>query len=357
MFNHFPLEISFCSHETNFNFSKYVTPEAIQHSGENVLNLLKSLSNAEELPFPDKSSQYVFFDFLGWRMYVYSKEVGIAINTIISILAVSASFANQIKKKSIFHILKLILEHFVGLVMILAGVAASLLVCLLLALFFQLVGRTMTWNNNYILAITTYGSVSLIFSALVYMSLFKLGLKYIKIFEEEEKVQIHLSSVNIIFAIVTLTVSYIGFLSGYMTMVILFFSLFVNLFLLLPRIIKMKKTKKNKELEEIQEPLIPQEESSKSKSSKMKYFPKIHYWLVVLVVGQIPIILWTTYIYHISMDLLIPIVSNQINLNPDIIIGLVTALFTLATCAYFVSKISYWKLKLETILSSICRFL
>ncbi|XP_062128855.1 endoplasmic reticulum metallopeptidase 1-like [Drosophila sulfurigaster albostrigata] len=79
-------------YHTKFDNFKNLAPGTYQSTGENVLALTWALANAPELDdtAAHEEGHAVFFDYLGWFMVVYTEAASIAINTVVSVVALIA---------------------------------------------------------------------------------------------------------------------------------------------------------------------------------------------------------------------------------------------------------------------------
>lgn len=218
-------------YHTKYDHIRFLSQAFIQRSGENVLALTVSLANAIELDHLEKFSKddyAVYFDYLGMVFVHYTKEMGAIINFIIAILSIAFPFLSLNKATASTHSKHILKETILGLVSITVGIGLSLLVCYLMGFFIDKSGYSMTWYRNTILAIGIYGSATLLSLMLandiIDMTLanknspISLGLK----------VQARLNGVSILWSILTLGITILGFRSGYLFMIILLFNLITN---------------------------------------------------------------------------------------------------------------------------------
>lgn len=79
-------------HTSSDNIS-YVSKSAIQHTGDNVLALLRALieDNNLEKNINSSESQAVFFDVFGYFMICYSEKTALIINVIVVLLSAATS--------------------------------------------------------------------------------------------------------------------------------------------------------------------------------------------------------------------------------------------------------------------------
>lgn len=60
-------------------------------------------------------------------------------------------------------------------------------------------------------------------------------------------------------------------------------------------------------------------------------------WLYVHLVGQMFVIIWSTYVYHLFLNLLIPIAGRSgYEKNPELLIGLLTGILTIFITSFMV---------------------
>lgn len=147
-----------------------------------------------------------------------------------------------------------------------------------------------------------------------------------KIYGHQDKifdVKVCINGINFLLGIATMVFTYAGAQFPYSFMVILFCSLISHLLVFLV------------------DGLISFMENKKSEAASSKKFKilKNYGWIVFYFIGMIPLVLWTSYLYHVIIELFIPIAgkSGGNYVNPDILIGIICALFAFLTCIYFVS--------------------
>lgn len=71
------LDISYCNggwkYHTKFDHIRYVTTDSIQHTGDNILELVKMLANSDELENPPVGSPAVYFDL--WASSLFHTQL------------------------------------------------------------------------------------------------------------------------------------------------------------------------------------------------------------------------------------------------------------------------------------------
>lgn len=123
---------------------KYLSADQLQHTGENILELLLSLTNAEEMPLPEGESA-IYFDYLGAFFIAYTSTTGIIFNILVSLFAMSIPVIWQMSENFPRNIIPIVWKTASVIFVTLLSTGFSLLVAYLLALIFGATGKTMTW--------------------------------------------------------------------------------------------------------------------------------------------------------------------------------------------------------------------
>ena len=94
-------------YHTNYNTPAAVTPGSIQHAGDNILALVKSIVNSPFLADPGeyRHGSMVFFDFLGIFVIHYPERIGLVINltsAFVAVLCLMKKFLHFPAKRTIF---------------------------------------------------------------------------------------------------------------------------------------------------------------------------------------------------------------------------------------------------------------
>lgn len=238
------LDLSYCSggwkYHTKFDHIRYMTLDSIQNTGNNVLELVKLLSNSRELSdYPNENVAAVYFDFLGLFFVAYSQTVGAVINIVVSVLAVAVPFLVQIKLK-LKNCASVIKETLISCLTFAVGLILSLAMCFSMGLIMNAVDNAMFWFNETFLSLGVYCTLAVLVQLAVHhLATFisrRIGRKSIEKdgkYEERKRIHAHLNGINLFWAIFTITVTSLGFRFGYYVMVILLISLATNLLIYL----------------------------------------------------------------------------------------------------------------------------
>ena len=219
-------------YHTKFDSIKFLSQSFVQRTGENMLELVLSLSSAHELDDISKFSKdsaAVYFDFLGFFFVSYSKEIGILINLVVAILAITIPFLTLTKATVNVHSKNILAETIIEFMSVVLSTGFSGLLCYLTAYFLDQMDYSMSWYKSTFLATTIYGSIAMLAHFIVHdlidltlankKSPISLGLK----------VQARLNGVNVFWGIVTLGLTAIGLRVGYLFMIILLINLASNI--------------------------------------------------------------------------------------------------------------------------------
>lgn len=211
-------------YHTKFDSIDFLTRGVLQRTGENMLSLVLSIANSQELDDVSvfsKESSAVYFDFLGFFFVHYPKEVGAIINFVVVILAVTIPFLTLTKATVNVHAKNVLAETILGFVTVIFGTGFSGLICYVIAFFLDKMDHSMSWFRNTALAPGIYATAALLAHVLVAdlveltmankKSPISLGLK----------VQARLNGISVFWGIITLSVTVVGFRVGYLFMVML----------------------------------------------------------------------------------------------------------------------------------------
>jgi hypothetical protein len=215
-------------YHTRYDNVDYIDHESVQHTGNNILPLTKNMANSDELVNPQEGSWPIYFDYLGLFMISYTEGTGIILNYTISILVVLIIFLIQIKFK-LSNIIFVLFETIIGLITFVVGIVLAGAVCIGLASLMNAVDNTMSWHNSIFISLGLYFSLSLLVQVGFYhgihaLSKFIFRTKKYKETSERRKVKIHLNSVNLFWAILTIFITANGLRFGYITMWLLVIS-------------------------------------------------------------------------------------------------------------------------------------
>lgn len=226
-------------YHTRYDSIDYISMESVQHTGENILELMKKMANSDELANPPEGSFAIYFDYLGLFFVSYSKAVGIALNFTISILSVVVPFVIQTKLK-LSNVKIVAIETSISFITIILSTALSAGGCYLIAVIMNAADNTMSWFNTTTLSIGVYGSFALIIQIGTYHLIQILTDKFLRKKNEaddkvavksstRERLIIHLNGINLFWACLTIAITSIGYRFGYITMVLLLFAFCTNL--------------------------------------------------------------------------------------------------------------------------------
>ncbi|XP_063704950.1 endoplasmic reticulum metallopeptidase 1-like [Culicoides brevitarsis] len=141
-----------------------VNKGSLQHTGDNILALLKGLDSAPEVDDmrtktdDDEIDKVVFFDFLGLFLIFYSQLTSTIINSILFVvLTLIVSWCvYQFKNSQGMKFSGGILEFIIAIAIQLAGLVLGTGVTMLLAFILDVCGRSMSWYANQWLILGLY---------------------------------------------------------------------------------------------------------------------------------------------------------------------------------------------------------
>ncbi|GAB0089651.1 endoplasmic reticulum metallopeptidase 1 [Sergentomyia squamirostris] len=192
-----------------------------QHTGDNVLSLVKGMANAHDLDINAElpSGSVVFFDFNGWFMISYTEMVAMIINSLITILLIviiGFSVYSMTRDQGISFGAGLC-EQMIVLVVHLVSIGVGIGLALLLMVIYDAAGRSLSY----------YSEVWLLYG--IYFSPFYMGLAlgptlYFTVrkklpFRLSQEVQLFLHSQGIILAVLMLIMTGLRFRSAYILLI------------------------------------------------------------------------------------------------------------------------------------------
>ncbi|XP_075168832.1 endoplasmic reticulum metallopeptidase 1 [Haematobia irritans] len=139
-------------YHTKYDRFNVIPRRTYQLTGNNVLNVAKALANAPELEDTENQSEghTVFYDILGWFIVYYSEQTGVIINIVVCvafILTLLGYIWNMAHQTGMFR--RRIFTKFGILFGIqLAAVVLAMGVTILIAVFIDAVGLSMTWFSR-----------------------------------------------------------------------------------------------------------------------------------------------------------------------------------------------------------------
>lgn len=217
-------------YHTRYDNVDYIDHESVQHTGNNILPLAINMASSDELVNPPEGSWPIYFDYLGLFMISYTEGLGKILNYAVSILVVLIIFLIQtkFKLKNVFFVL---FETIIGLVTFVVGIVLAAGLCIAIASLMNATDNTMSWHNSIFISFGLYFTISLsvqiaFFHGVHSLQKLLIRSKKYKEISERRKVKIHLNSVNLFWAILTIFITTSGFRFGYITMWLLLVSFF-----------------------------------------------------------------------------------------------------------------------------------
>ncbi|XP_068151368.1 endoplasmic reticulum metallopeptidase 1-like [Drosophila tropicalis] len=298
-------------YHTKFDRWSAVPRDSLQNTGENILSLARSLANAEEMYDTESHSEghSIFFDFLGLFFVYYKESTGTALNMSFglgSILLICVSLW-RISKVSCEKV-NVIAGEF-GILFLLAILAFALAFCfpLLMAVLYDAGSRSMTYYTNFWLIIGVFIIPSVI--GLVLPMTLYLTLRSMDRISQAFRLQIGLHAYSTLLAILCIVMTILGFRSTYLCMISLFFYVVSLVFNLLT-----------------------------------KLHDQGYYWALPVVISQIMPFLYHTYLFHTILVIFVPITGrNGTNMNPDLIIAILSAFGTILALGFAMPLINVFR--------------
>eukprot|EP00794_Sanderia_malayensis_P013703 gene13703-15130_t len=156
-------------YHTRYDHAKAIPDGSIQRGGENILAVIKSLSNSPYLVHEEefKKGQIVFFDLLGLKMIFYSKKIGSILDVTCVILTICFLVFNFFGQDTTPE-----KPTFVSLTIATFGVLASWVTAIVFALIkgytLTTLGRSLSWYNKPWFVVILYGLPAMIGLILVH---------------------------------------------------------------------------------------------------------------------------------------------------------------------------------------------
>lgn len=233
------LDISYCNggwkYHTKFDHIRYVTVDAIQNTGNNILELLKLLANSDEIENPPEGTAAVYYDLWGLFFVSYSATVGHVINIVVAVTAVAVPLMVQIKmkKKNVSVVLS---ETFTSFMTFTISCVLSLAACFLMGLIMNKTDNAMFWFNTTFLSLGVYSSLAVIVQVAVHHVSSSIGKRFClkaskdeNKYEDRRRIYARINGVNLFWAILSITITSFGYRFSYIIMIILAISLATNL--------------------------------------------------------------------------------------------------------------------------------
>ncbi|KMY93170.1 endoplasmic reticulum metallopeptidase 1 [Drosophila simulans] len=298
-------------YHTAFDSFDVVPGRAVQNTGENILSLVRALSNASELYNTKEHStgHAVFFDFLGLFFVTYTEKTGIILNycfAVASVLLVGCSLWKMscVSEVSAGRISILFASH---LGLHLAGCLLCIGLPLLMSVLYDVSDRTMTYYSNNWLVIGLYicpAIIGLVLPSSLYHS-----------FKSDDKIShpyqmyVGLHAHCVVLSLLTIALTAIGLRIPYMCMISLFFyivSLLINLLTTL--------------------------------------HDRGYYWVLTVQISQLFQYVYFCYLFYIFLVIFFPAMGrNRDSANPDMLIALICAVGTFFALGFVVPLINMFR--------------
>lgn len=203
-------------YHTTHDTEDIVSDNTLQHTGDNVLALVRALANAPELKDTEShmGEEAVFFDFINAFMIYYTKREAVIINVVIITFCILLQIVQLVLngKQNCTWIIPTILVQLVFLVI-------GCVVTVSLGLFYDAIGRSMGWYNNNFMIFPLY-MCPMLFCASIGPAVLRRFAKKMDPWQSVEwMLNVH-SWILIVLLIVTII---LDIRSGFMFMVPLFF--------------------------------------------------------------------------------------------------------------------------------------
>lgn len=220
-------------YHTKYDHIDYLPPSVLQRTGDNILALVKLMANSDQLANTKarvhlqaserceiiihsayfqayETGRMVFFDYLGFVFVAYSETTGQVLSIVISLISIFVSFyslrARGINQRTIRK------EILTGCFVTALCTALSIIASHLIATELDWSGKSMSWYQYTFFAILLYCCPAMAIHALFYSKLTRnresalsLGLK----------VQARINGVNLLWSLITIGVTLIGYRSAY----------------------------------------------------------------------------------------------------------------------------------------------
>ncbi|XP_062549574.1 endoplasmic reticulum metallopeptidase 1-like [Armigeres subalbatus] len=136
-------------YHTQYDALNTIPLETLQHTGDNVLALVRGLANAPELSDIDnyEGSKAVFFDFLNWFLIYYPDWAGIVINSVMAALGLGLIFGSFaiIASDAGVSYGRVVAQFFINFGVQLLSIALGAGFSILMAVIMNAAGGAMSW--------------------------------------------------------------------------------------------------------------------------------------------------------------------------------------------------------------------
>ncbi|XP_059614556.1 endoplasmic reticulum metallopeptidase 1-like isoform X2 [Phlebotomus argentipes] len=211
-------------YHTKYDSIDVIPDGTYQHTGDNVLSLVKGMANSPELDVgADLSTgSVIFFDFMGWFMISYTEVVAIIVNSLLTILLiVIVGFSIYLMTKAekvpfttgLLELGKICAVHILSIIL---GIG----LCLLLMVIYKAVGRALGFYSELWLLYGIYFSpfyLGLALGPCLYFTFRKLPLRI------NHEVQLFLHAHALLLALIMIIMTGLRIRSAYLLTVLVIF--------------------------------------------------------------------------------------------------------------------------------------
>lgn len=298
---------------------EFVENGSLQHTGDNLLAIVKAIANSNELSQPKESlsmGKQVYFDVFGLFMLNYSKELGTAINCVIGILSLIAIGVSiwLITRDVDTPLCDISIQFAISFGIQLCSLAVAVGVTICLAYLIDAVGYSMAWFSQQWLIFGIY-VCPFIFLLGIFPALFLDWEKFIFL-PPRYSILLFLHSHCIILVLIIFVLTGMGIRSTFlMTNVVLFYllSLVINL------------------------------------ASGLYMKPRI--WVLPILWCQVVPLAFSSYIMAILFSVFIPVTGRSTS-NPEPLIALLAMTFCFLMFGFLIPIVSILQ-RSKTIITSI----
>ncbi|XP_050743758.1 endoplasmic reticulum metallopeptidase 1-like [Drosophila biarmipes] len=298
-------------YHTAFDTFHIIPGSSIQSTGENILSLVRALSNASELYNTEEHSagHAVFFDFLGLFFVTYTEKTGIILNCCLALISLILIGCSLWRMATVSEVApgRISILCVIALGLHLLGCLLCMALPLLMAVLYDVSDRTLTYYSNNWLVIGLYICPAIIGMALpptIYHS-FKNNDKL----SHSYHIYIDSHAHCVVLAFLAILLTAIGLRIPYMCMLSLVFyavSLLINLLTTL--------------------------------------HDRGYYWVLTVQIVQLFQYVYFCYLFYIFLVIFFPAMGrNRDSANPDMLIALICALGTFFALGFVVPLINMFR--------------
>ncbi|XP_023168608.2 endoplasmic reticulum metallopeptidase 1-like isoform X2 [Drosophila hydei] len=298
-------------YHTKYDRFEFITRESLQNTGDNVLSLVKSLSNSKEMQFTQTQSngESVYFDFLGLFFVTYPEYVAMVVNTIVCgggivLLYISLWY---VSKKLDYQVAAVAVEFGSLFLLELVSIFLAVGLPMLMAIFYDAGNRTMTYFTNSWLVVGLFIIPSVI-GLVLPLTLYLVINRSDKI-PHSYRLQMANHAHCLFIALLCIILTIFSVRSAYILMIsVLFYvaALSINLI--------------------------------------TKLHDRGYFWSLVLCTCQLIPFLYFSYLFYAFLIIAIPMTGrNGTETNPDVVIAFLCALGTIMALAFLVPLINVFR--------------